>query len=288
MTLPSSRVHSRHSVQALFKTFCEPCQDGSEFIEATVFCENCQCYMCYECGKADEKLHRGKNKHTFVPISMKMKTDDLLKQEKGDDATKHKDDDEYSALRPGENVEEDNDSLEFEHAMKQLCLEDAKNRVTSAGQLPAAESICLKDAFEIDSDLNFERKRHIHEDVEQAPVNIPDLADTKDENGFGISDGELSEPESVDEEEGHNSRQDSMVDNEEVENVSGDTSEEYGEGDNDNIITESEEIDFVTLRQTVDIRYHEYETECDISDIACLSNGDIVLADKKKRTFESH
>ena len=293
VTLPSSRVHARHSVQTLFKQVCEPCQDGSEFVDATVFCETCKRYMCCECKKADEKLNKGKNKHTIVPISLKLQSDNSSKQEKCDNArdsaTNEKANyhqyDENWLLSPADHGESNTDPLRLALAGAKLNV-DVKNIVTSTGQLAAAESIYIKETFEIDADLDFERKLHIQKDVDHAQVDINDIADTKDESGSEISDGGLSEPEAIDEEEGPNAGHNSTEDDEEVENSSGNTSEDCKHADNDDIITESEETDFITLRQSIDIRYHEYEADCDISDVACLSNGDIVLADTKNERLK--
>lgn len=292
-TLPSSRVHTRRSVQNLFKQVCEPCKDGSEFVDATVFCETCKRYMCCECQKCDEKLNKGKNKHTIVPISSKLNSDNLSNQEECDKtryaatnekANKHQY--ENWLLSPSCHGDESNDSLELDQSGENLNVIIVRSFVKGEGQLAAAESISIKETFEIDADLDFERNLHIHKDVEHALVDSPNIADIKDENDSEISDCESSESESVEKGEGPNSRPNITENDEEMENIAGDMSEDDEHANNEDIITESEETDFITLRQSIDIRYHEDETECDISDIACLLNGDIVLADTKNERLK--
>ena len=332
MTIPKAKERARHSVQMLFKQVCEPCQDGMEFVEATVFCENCKCYMCCECGKADEKLHRGKNKHTIVPVSMK--TDDLSNKEvfdKDTDAAKSKESSfqqalhEYSACMPDKTERDNNDSLKRDRAGKD---ESAKEFTRNEGQLPAIESIYIKDAFEVDSDKHYERRRHNAIDNERTHANATEKVDTKEDGHSDISDADSPEPDSVNvEEDDHSGRDDSSAGDDldtrhedlceisddflaEIDSVNAEdgyfprqsnsadddlgvdnNAEETPEEEtfhtaNDGIVTESEEVDFITLRQSVDIRYHEYEIECDISDIACLSNGDIVIADTKNERLK--
>ena len=331
MTLPKAKERARHSVQMLFKQVCEPCQDGAEFVEATVFCENCKCYMCCECGKADEKLHRGKNKHTIVPASMK--TDDLSNKEifdKDTDAAKSKESSfqlalhEYSARMPDQNERDNNDSLKRDRAGKD---ESAKEFTRNEGQLPAIESIYIKDSFEVDSDKHHERSRHNDIDNEHTKADATEIADTKEDDHSDISHADSPEPDTINVEDDHSAREDSSEsddlytrheyhceisddfqaeadsvnaedgyyprqscsadDDLGVDNNAEETPEEETfHAANDGIVTESEEVDFITFRQSVDIRYHEYETECDISDIACLSNGDIVIADTKNERLK--
>ena len=239
-------------------------------------------------------LHRGKNKHTIVPIQTDTDAEDLSKQRKRDEASE----DAATSIENSDTKEKitsdalanvlNNESLKPSHAGKRDDEDDQENHVINDRQLAAAESIYLEGTLETDCDLDFERKIHIEGDVEncertklkQSQDDIPDIRNTEtgftDENDIETTgtDWGLYETQSFDAIDGRKTNQNISKDNREVANISTHASTEKLES-----ITESDETDFITLRQKVDIRFHETETECDISDIAILPNGDIVLAD---------
>ena len=287
----------RQTVQKVFQRVCEPCNDASENSVAVSFCQNCRKYLCSECEQADEKLYRGKNKHNLISLTQTIEK-----------------------LIPTQRKvveEEDKDEIPFDEnfSLKQ------QNMITSDGVVCSDESLTLDtpvvgiaDALDLEDDLikdlnkivfeeqqnietgkycteNTDKHLQVSEEISYDAVDagnaipITTMEDFQgngkshdEDRNFGNSLPKLSETKRND------ALDDSMPLNDEDFSREGEITKEPS--NDDEVERSFDGPKLLSFYEEINVRLHEIETECDISDIARLRSGELVLVDTKNERIK--
>ena len=310
------------------KYFCDPCNDDGDCVDAVVFCKTCKKYRCYECKQADEKLYRGKNRHTFEQLqseaSQKIQEQNITRIEQRDQQSH----DEASELG---NVNDCNfnitskstESLDFDRDISEMQqiegnVNDCNFNITSKStesldfdrdiserqqiespqsteskssqrdcidgkRIQKADTVYSSD-FEEDSRSNEQRDKQSKDGTLKAGNINNTNVNTKSESAestdiFGRQ--ETESPQFAETKLTEEDYIDAVAMHEAVSDTSSDAEEEFT-----GISPKPSLKSDIIKDQQIQVLKIETERECDITDIACLSNGSLVLTDTKNECLK--
>lgn len=248
-----SHCRERSSIRDLFE--CQPCKDDAQSVNAVVFCQNCKKYMCEECKNADEKLNRGKNRHRIIPL-----VQETIEKSQEHNRAEDVFQDDFLPGGKTENVSEHRAISETETFLPTSQGFDEGSDKTKTDTREITDS---KSSLYLSSDQPGRQETNSEADTEQQAINEYENIKTAE-----ISE-EISDTDTNSEAD---TEQQAMAECEKIK-----TAEMYEE------ISGAEST---VLADQIDIRKRKTESECDISDIACLPNGDMVLTDMKNECLK--
>lgn len=242
------RYRERSSVQNFFQ--CQPCKDDAQNVTAVVFCQNCRKYMCQECKKADEKLNRGKNRHTIIPV-VPGTTEKSQAHNRAEDVIQE-------SLPMGKTETDSGDKA----------ISETETRLPTTHGFNEDPDKTKIDATDSKTSIHSDSSSGSHETISEADTGQQLSAENEN-----IKITEISEEISC-------TKTNSEADTEQ---------QAMAEYENTKTAERSKGIpgtESITLVKKIDIRKRKTELECDISDIACLPNGDMVLTDMKNECLK--